>query len=126
MGLPSSIGPPSPAFANTCDYGLHCENLVRDDFVRRGFILVAARLPLVFAEIDLVFLSPQDEIILVEVKSVRAREMIFLPPVKNKQKNRLRKALMRWSEAIDKTVRLHLAAVNHDGEIITFFDFLAG
>jgi Holliday junction resolvase-like predicted endonuclease len=82
-------------------------------------------LPLVFAEIDLVFLTPEDEIALVEVKSVNERDLIFGSPVKSKQRLRLRKALIRWGEAIDRPVRLHLAAVNHSAEVITFFDFLS-
>lgn len=87
---------------------------------------MARNLPLRYSEIDLVFLVPQQQIWLVEVKSVYAADLAFRSPVSPRQRLRLARALERWQQGTALPVRLHLAAVNQLNEVTVFEDFLAG
>ena len=94
-------------------------------FEKLGAQLICRNLPTIFSEVDLVLLSAENEILLVEVKLVDHDELIFAAPVKRPQMQRLKRLLVRWQESVNKTVRLHLAAVNHRSEVIVFEDFLS-
>lgn len=90
-----------------------------------GAQLICRNLPTIFSEVDLVLLSSDGEILLIEVKLVDFDELVFAAPVKKQQKQRLGRLLVRWQESVDRPVRLHLAAVNHQGEVLVFEDFLS-
>ena len=110
---------------NTRVKGSSAETVALGYFEKLGARLICRNLPTIFSEVDLVLLSADNEILLVEVKLVDHDELIFTAPVKQQQMQRLKRLLVRWQEGVDKTVRLHLAAVNHQGEVIVFEDFLS-
>ncbi len=104
--------------------GSNAETVALQYFEKHGAQLICRNLPTIFSEVDLVLLSAENEILLVEVKLVDHDELIFAAPVKRPQMLRLKRLLVRWQESVNKSVRLHLAAVNHRGEVIVFEDFL--
>ncbi len=110
---------------NTRIKGLNAETVAIRYFEKLGAVLICRNLPTVFSEIDLVFLSADREIWLVEVKLVAHDELIFARPVKKQQMQRLKRLIDRWIESVDKPVRFHLAAVNHENEVLVFEDFLS-
>ncbi|OFZ18565.1 MAG: hypothetical protein A2Z20_10595 [Bdellovibrionales bacterium RBG_16_40_8] len=85
---------------------------------------MATNLKLFCAEIDLLFNSSENELIIVEVKSVR-EDLAWRNPVGQKQAIRLRKAFEHMLIASPKTVRMHLAAVDQLDEVMVFKDFLS-
>ena len=105
--------------------GSNAETVAIHHFENLGAVLICRNLPTIFSEIDLVFLSADNEIWLIEVKLVDHDELIFNSPVKDQQMRRLKRLVDRWIECVDKPVRFHLAAVNHKNEVLLFEDFLS-
>ncbi len=104
--------------------GRQCERLAREHFEKQGYIFVTAQLPLYFAEVDLLLLSPTGELVVIEVKSVQV-DLAFRPPVGSEQRRRLSRVFEQLVRTSERPVRMHLAAVNQQGEVVVYLDFLA-
>lgn len=89
----------------------------------QGFQLLKRHWKSPFAEIDLVLRSAQNELLLVEVKSVISFEYLHIR-LTQKQKNRLKRALL-FSIEKDPTARMELAVVSQQGAILIFNDIFS-
>lgn len=98
--------------------GLRAEELVQQEFERRGYRLLYRRWKTPVAEIDLVMAS-LCEFVLVEVKSLSPWASITTR-VSRAQKLRLLKAQIFLQDRWRADVRLVLAFVRHDGKILLF------
>lgn len=100
--------------------------MARSYFERLGHALVAKNLRLLFTELDLLFLSPRKELVVVEVKSVSDQRRAWGRLISQDQLRRLKKAYYHLQSSSPLAVRVHFAAVNHEDEVTVFEDFLAG
>jgi len=78
---------------------------------------------LYYGEIDLLLISPEGDLVLVEVKSVKT-DLSWRNPVSGKQKKVLRKSFEHLLASSHRGVRAHLIAVNQFDEVYMFEDFL--
>ncbi len=78
-----------------------------------------------FGEVDLLFISPEEELTLVEVKSVRSDDISFRPLIGPDQRRRLKRVFESLCSTSKRPVRIHLAAVNQQGKIFVYHDFLS-
>ncbi|MCB0351814.1 MAG: YraN family protein [Bdellovibrionales bacterium] len=105
--------------------GRFCESLAANHFVENlGHIFVTQNLNLYFGEIDLLLISPEGELVVVEVKSVND-ELSWRAPVSKSQALRLKRVMDHFVATSPRACRMHLAAVNQQNEIVVFEDFLA-
>ena len=125
MGRSMLIANPSPASKNTSrihlsaqQQGLRCEQIALDHYLSKYYQLVGQRVKTPFAEVDLVLKSPQDEIVLVEVKSLSSFDFLA-ERISKTQKQRLIRAHRYFLTKHDR-VRLELAVVSHEGELLIF------
>ncbi len=122
---------------DTQERGLHCEALVAQFLLRKGLRFCGHRVRTPFAEIDLVFAGgrsiadPQaggirstEVAYLIEVKSLSNPERIA-NLIHNRQKRRLRRAMLYWQERHRIYARFFLAAVDYRGKITWIEDFLS-
>lgn len=116
---------PSPASKNTSkislsaqQQGLRCEQIALDHYLSKSYHLIGQRVKTPFAEVDLVLKSPQDEIVLVEVKSLSSFDFLA-ERISKTQKQRLVRA-HRYFLTKHDLVRLELAVVSHEGELLIF------
>lgn len=108
---------------NYKEFGEKCEAFALQFYLRLGFQLKAQRLKTKYAEIDLVFVSPQKHLILVEVKS-KTRAGFEAFRVSKNQKDRLRRAHEHFSSKWPH-VESHLAIVSQDGLVEVHRDYLS-
>lgn len=104
--------------------GARSEDLVIQHFQEKGFIFVVNNLSTYHAEVDLLFLSTEGELVLVEVKTVINDDLHFRPIVGLDQCRRLKKVFESLLAHSKRPVRLHLAAVNQFDQVTIFDDFL--
>ena len=101
--------------------GQASEDLVLKYYLDRGFICQKRRWKSPFAEIDLVLLSPDKIIYLVEVKSVSSFDFLS-HRLSHKQKRRLQRAHLYacelWGEKMNRLVALELAVVSQQGQVL--------
>ncbi|MGE3973209.1 MAG: YraN family protein [Bdellovibrionales bacterium] len=102
--------------------GEELEQKVLQFYLKQGFQLKAQRYKSHFAEIDLIFISPSDHLILVEVKSA-PRPGFEAFRVSASQRVRLRRAHEQFACHYTH-VESHLAVVSQDGVIEVHKDHL--
>lgn len=125
MARSQSTEKASPASKNTSkekfsaqQKGFECEQLVLTHYLEKSYELIEQRFKTPFAEIDLVLRSPEQEIVLVEVKSLSSFDFLN-ERVSKSQKQRLLRAFRYFLGEHDR-VRLELAVVSHAGELLIF------
>ena len=98
----------------------YCEERVIHFYLNLGYRCLARRWKTPFAEIDLCLETPEKEILLVEVKSVRSLDYLDCR-LTLRQKRRLQRA---WLYCLERRpqVRLVLAVVSQQGEILILDD----
>lgn len=74
-----------------------------------------------FAEVDLVFKTPDDHLLMVEVKTSNVSDFQFYRISKN-QKQRLLRALLFLAERYDMPVEIHWAFVTKEGAVTIIED----
>lgn len=90
-------------------------------YQQKGYELLAQRVKTPFAEVDLLFKTPQQHLLMVEVKT--ANLLDFQPfRISQKQKARLCRALLFMAARWDLPVEIHWAFVTKDGQITVFED----
>lgn len=112
---------------NNYSRGQQAESVAADYFKSKGFVVLLRNISFYYAEVDLLMLSPQGEIVLIEVKSIKD-EMVWRRPVSTNQKKRLKRTFESVLSSAHKTksiVRFHLATVNTENEVSIFEDFLS-
>jgi Holliday junction resolvase-like predicted endonuclease len=104
--------------------GAESEYLVEEHFIQKKYILVTKNIKIFSIEVDLLFLSPAGELVIVEVKSV-GDEVAWRNLVSEKQKLRLKRVFDHLISTSPRPIRAHLAAVNHSKDIHIHEDYLA-
>lgn len=90
-------------------------------YQNRGYRLWQQRVKTPFAEIDLLFVTPQKHCLMVEVKSVTSTD--FIPyRISLKQKQRQARALVYLAEKTQKLVEAHWAFVTSDDQVLVIED----
>lgn len=101
--------------------GFECEQIVIQYYQNKGYRLWQQRMKTPFAEIDLVFVTPQKHCLIVEVKSVTSTD--FIPyRISKKQKQRQARALIFLAEKNNKLVEAHWAFVTKDDQVLVIED----
>ncbi len=101
--------------------GLESEYRVKKFYEAKGFKLLKHRLRTPFAEVDLLFQSPQGQVLMVEVKSANTEDFyLFRVPIK--QKKRLERAVLYMSEELGCFIEIHWAFVKNSGEVVVVED----
>jgi len=103
--------------------GKKLEDLALKYYLSKNYTLKYQRYKTPFAEIDLIFISPTNHLVLVEVKS-QPRKGFEAFRVSQKQKNRLRRAHLSFTSH-SAAVESHLAIVSQDGRVEIYKDYLA-
>lgn len=96
--------------------GEKSEDIALDHYLKRGFTCQARRWKSPFAEVDLVLISPEKKIYLIEVKRLSSFEFLS-HRLSAKQKRRLQRAHLYCCEAWGEVV-LELAVVSQQGEVL--------
>lgn len=122
-----SIENPSPALKNTSEIywahkrGLESEKYVQKYYEKRGYELLAQRLKTPFAEVDLIFKTPEGHALMVEVKTTNLSEFQNFR-ISQRQKNRLIRALQFLTARLDSLVEVHWAFVTKEGDVTIIED----
>ena len=101
--------------------GLECEAKVIRHYQRKGYHLLRQRLKTPYAEIDLIFRTPEGNLLMVEVKSART-EVFIAYRLSKRQKLRQHQALIFLAEHFKTSVEAHWAFVMDSGEIVVIED----
>ena len=86
--------------------------------------MLARNIRIFHTEVDILALSPKNDLCIFEVKSARL-DLNFQSLISEKQKTRLKNVCLQLTECSQLPVRAHLLAVLSDDKIETFKDFLA-
>ncbi|WP_415063723.1 YraN family protein [Bdellovibrio sp.] len=129
-----STASPSPASksssANSKDIywahqrGLDSEKHVQKFYEEKGYKLLEQRLKTPFAEIDLIFKTPEGHALMVEVKTTNLSEFQNYR-ISRKQKARLLRALQFLTNRLDSLVEVHWAFVTKEG-VVTVIEDISG
>ncbi|WP_413612195.1 YraN family protein [Bdellovibrio sp. HCB-110] len=104
--------------------GLDSEKHVQKFYERKGYELLGQRVKTPFAEVDLIFKTPEGHALMVEVKTANLAD--FQPHrISKKQKARLTRALQFLAERLDSLVVAHWAFVTKDG-VVTIIEDISG
>ncbi len=104
--------------------GYRNEFLVGQFYLRQGFKIVAHRFKTPFAEVDLICEDKNQDLVIVEVKTV-SDSFWNSSRISSRQKYRLKNATLHLMEQTSKNVEVHLAFVDKDGKIDILKDFLS-
>lgn len=105
------------------ELGRKLEDLALQFYLSQSYDLKYRRYKTPFAEVDLIFTSPQKNLVLVEVKS-KTRKGFEAFRVSKVQKERLKRAHQYFLGYYSR-VESHLAIVSQDGRVEVHKDFLA-
>ncbi|MEK2645605.1 YraN family protein [Bdellovibrio sp. BCCA] len=123
---------PSPALKNTSppktywahERGLDSEKHVQKFYERKGYELLGQRVKTPFAEVDLIFKTPEGHALMVEVKTANIAD--FQPHrISQRQKTRQLRALQFLAERLDSLVEAHWAFVTKEG-VVTIIEDISG
>lgn len=101
--------------------GLDSEKIVQNFYQKKGYELLGQRVKTPFAEVDLIFQTPQGHALMVEVKTSNLSEFQNYR-ISYKQKNRLLRALQFLSVRLDVLIEVHWAFVTKEGEVTVIED----
>lgn len=101
--------------------GLDSEKIVLNFYQKKGYELLGQRVKTPFAEVDLIFQTPQGHALMVEVKTSNLSEFQNYR-ISYKQKNRLLRALQFLSVRLDVLIEVHWAFVTKEGEVTVIED----
>ncbi len=101
--------------------GLESEEIVKVYYLHRGYILLGQRVQTPFAEVDLLFQTPERHILMVEVKTANLDDFHFFR-VSRRQKERQARALHYLTETKNCLVEVHWAFVTKTGELTVIED----
>lgn len=101
--------------------GLESEEIVKVYYLHRGYILLGQRVQTPFAEVDLLFQTPERYILMVEVKTANLDDFHFFR-VSRRQKERQARALHYLAETKNCLVEVHWAFVTKTGELTVIED----
>ena len=101
--------------------GLLSEERVRVYYQKKSYTLIEQRVKTPFAELDLLFRTPEGHLLLVEVKTANSASF-YNYRVTPKQKMRLLRAVQFLAERFSTLVEIHWAFVTKDGEITIISD----
>lgn len=100
---------------------MESEGHVIQFYQQLGFELLSQRVKTPFAEVDLLFRSPEGHVLMVEVKTANTPD--FQPyRIAARQKKRLLRALIFLAEKLDSLVEVHWAFVTKNGEVTVIED----
>ncbi|WP_172795333.1 YraN family protein [Bdellovibrio bacteriovorus] len=101
--------------------GLDSEKLVQKFYEKKGYTLLAQRVITPFAEVDLIFQTPEGHALMVEVKTTNIAD--FQPHrISWKQKARLVRALQYLTSKLENLVEVHWAFVTKEGKVTIIED----
>lgn len=101
--------------------GLESEEIVKVYYLHRGYVLLGQRVQTPFAEVDLLFETPEKNILMVEVKTANLDDFHFFR-VSRRQKERQARALHHFTETMNCLVEVHWAFVTKTGELTVIED----
>lgn len=101
--------------------GLQSENHVLKYYQQKNYTLLGQRVKTPFAEVDLLFRTPQGHLLMVEVKTANLSAFQSFR-ISQRQKARLLRALQFLAARWDMLVEVHWAFVTKEGEITVFED----
>ena len=101
--------------------GLQSEKYVIQFYQDQGFELLAQRVKTPFAEVDLLFRTPDQNVLMVEVKTANIRDF-HLHRISVHQRKRLLRALLFLAEKLESLVEVHWAFVTKGGEVTIIED----
>ena len=104
--------------ANTKTKGLLKEKLVARYLVKRGWAIISQNKKILGVEVDILARKNEDQI-LIEVKSIKTEDQIE-NILKEKQKDRLKKAAESLCENSSYSIQLFLATVDSQNKINFF------
>lgn len=129
MDPATTTASPSPALKNTSaksywahDRGLNSEKFVQLHYEKKRYFLLRQRLKTPFAEVDLLFRSPDGRhLLLVEVKTAN-QGTFYNTRITRRQKYRLFGAASFLAERFRTLVEVHWAFVTKTGEVTIIED----
>jgi len=125
MGPATTTGRLSPALRNSSpskdpcavptywahEQGLQAEARTIDWYHQKQYVILEQRVKTPFAEVDLLFETPEGHLLMVEVKSVKNAD--FIPTaIGKRQKQRLQRAMIYLTEQFKTPVEVHWAFVS--------------
>lgn len=119
--LPASKNTSSPKLYWAHQRGLDSEQYVLNYYHQKGYQILAQRLKTPFAEVDLLFRSPEGHILMVEVKTANL-QTYQVHRISWKQKARLIRALQFLAARFEALVEVHWAFVTKDGAVTIIED----
>lgn len=100
---------------------MNSEKYVQKFYEKRGYELLAQRVKTPFAEVDLIFKTPEGHALMVEVKTSNLSEFQNYR-ISQKQKSRLIRALQFLTVKLDSLIEVHWAFVTKDGQVTIIED----
>lgn len=122
--LPALKSTSSPKIYWAHQRGLDSEQCVLNFYHHKGYQVLAQRLKTPFAEVDLLFRSPEGHILMVEVKTANLA-IYQAHRISWKQKARLMRALQFLAARFETLVEVHWAFVTKDG-VVTIIEDISG
>ena len=101
--------------------GLLSEERVRVYYQKKSYHLIEQRVKTPFAELDLLFRTPEGHLLIVEVKTANLSSF-YNYKVTTRQKFRLLRAVQFLAERFATLVEIHWAFVTKEGEITIISD----
>ncbi|RME15005.1 MAG: hypothetical protein D6797_07570 [Bdellovibrio sp.] len=111
-------------YKTSIDWGLECEKIVAFHFIGQGYQFMGHRIKTPYGEVDLIFVSPQKDLVFVEVKSIGTEKDFSNFVLRQSQRQRLKNVLAYYFEQ-GLCCRLHLSLVNRLKKVFVFKDILA-
>lgn len=90
-------------------------------YIKKGYEFLAQRVKTPFAEVDLLFRTPEGHVLMVEVKTANLSDFHAVR-ISRRQKDRLMRALYFLAEQFDSLVEVHWAFVTKTGELTVIED----
>ena len=112
----STKNPVGPTSNSSQIRGLEAERAILEYYEKRNYLCLAKRLKTPFSEIDLLFWTPDGDLLMVEVKS--SNSLSFRSQrITWKQKRRLQNSMTFLNARFDCLVLIHWAFVTQSGRI---------
>lgn len=96
--------------------GVEAEERVLRHYLDKNHVFLGQRLRTPFAEVDLLFRTPEGHVLMVEVKAISSADFQIYR-ISQRQKQRLLRALIYFSAQWDCLVEIHWAFVEKSGKV---------